>query len=67
VNGQESWEKMSKIDTYSSNLYSLSITDTGTQIFKHRKLTNNFETGTDYLKDSDVTSFGKALAMSIDG
>lgn len=67
VNGQEKWQEAQKIDKYGSNLYTLSGSWETTQIFRHKKFSNNFDTWETYLKQEDSKSIWSALAMAIDG
>jgi hypothetical protein len=54
VIGQDSWEKTKEINSYSSNLYTL--TEDTNQINKHVAYSNKFKSGTSYLKDEDLES-----------
>ncbi len=67
VVGQEKWQEMSKIWKYRTNLYTLWWNEESSQIYRHRKLTNNFNAWEAYLKEADQTDIGKTLAMAIDG
>jgi len=64
VINQDSWEKTKEINTYSSNLYTL--TQDTNQINKHSSYSNKFKAANWYLKDEDLSSIWEILSVAID-
>jgi hypothetical protein len=65
VNNQTMWEKSPIIAGYSNNIYLLS--DSQTQILRHRRQGNSYTAGDSYLTDADAANIWKILSLAIDG
>lgn len=64
VTDQDSWEQIKEINTYSSNLYTL--TSDTFQINKHASYSDTFRAWTSYLENEDLQSIWKILSVAID-
>lgn len=62
---QATWEKSPLMYSYSTHLYLLS--DSQSQILRHKKQGTNYKAGESYLTDVDAASIGKILSIAIDG
>lgn len=65
VLNQSTWEKSPIIASYASNIYLIS--DSGTQILRHKKQGISYAAGDAYLTDADAASIGKIYSLAIDG
>jgi hypothetical protein len=54
VTNQATWEMSPIISSYASNIYLLS--DSKTQILRHKKTGSTYDAGVSYLSDADATS-----------
>ncbi|RKW22444.1 hypothetical protein D8B46_05445 [Candidatus Gracilibacteria bacterium] len=64
VSGQQSWETIKSVGSYSSSLYTLSNEN---QIHKHPVISTGFGRGNTYLKEEDRKNLGNVISMAIDG
>lgn len=62
--GQTSWEKMTQVDSFGQNIYT--IDTASNQIMKHTKNGINFNEGTPYLKDEDAKATWNILSIAVD-
>lgn len=65
VSNQPTWEMSPIINSYASNLYLLS--DSWTQILRHKSLGTIYDAWVSYLTDSDAWAVGKIVSIAIDG
>ena len=63
--GQKTWQDTLDIDSFGSNIYLLWKDQK--QIFKHKRVWDNYDAGTPYLKAEDSKNIGKILSIGIDG
>ncbi len=65
VTNQTTWEMSPIISSYAGNLYMLS--DSKSQILRHKKTGASYDAGVSYLTDADANSIWKILSIAIDG
>jgi len=65
VTNQATWEMSPIVESYSSNLYLLS--DSKTQILRHKQTGATYDAWVSYLSDADATSIWKIFSIAIDG
>lgn len=65
VANQPTWEKSPIISSYASNLYLIS--DSWSQILRHRKLGDMFSEWDSYLSDGDAATVKQIYSLAIDG
>jgi hypothetical protein len=63
--GQKTWQESSDIDSFLTNIYLLNKEQN--QITKHKKVGDNYDTGTPFLKLDDSKNIGKILSIGVDG
>lgn len=61
---QPTWEDSHIIDSYASNIYLLN--KLSNQIFRHKKIGNNYDTGISYLTEQDSKTIDVILDIAID-
>lgn len=63
--GQKTWSESADMDSFNGNIYLLAKEQN--QIVKHKKVGENYDAGTPYLKADDVKNIGKVLSIGVDG
>ena len=63
--GQKTWQDSTEMESFWDNIYLVSKEQK--QIIKHKKVGENYDAGTPYLKGDDSKNIGKILSIGVDG